>query len=65
MRTDLAEADIPAALGDPRGLLWVDIGCEKTEACEPLLHQAFGLMLAALVVLPVGMYLWMRRRAWA
>jgi magnesium transporter len=25
---------------------------------------AFGLTLAAMVLLPVGMYLWMRRRAW-
>jgi magnesium transporter len=25
---------------------------------------AFGLTLAATVVIPVGMYFWMRRRAW-
>jgi magnesium transporter len=25
---------------------------------------AFGLTLAAMALLPVGMYLWMRRRAW-
>jgi magnesium transporter len=25
---------------------------------------AFGLTLAAMVLLPTGMYLWMRRRAW-
>ena len=25
---------------------------------------AFGLTLATMVILPVGMYLWMRRRAW-
>jgi magnesium transporter len=25
---------------------------------------AFGLTLGAMLLLPVGMYLWMRRRAW-
>ncbi len=27
-------------------------------------HPAFMLMMAAVVLVPVGMYLWMRRRAW-
>jgi magnesium transporter len=27
-------------------------------------HPAFGIFMAALVVIPVGMYAWMRKRAW-
>jgi len=27
-------------------------------------HPAFVLMMAAVILVPLGMYLWMRRRAW-
>jgi magnesium transporter len=39
--TSLEAAAIPAALGDPRGLLWVDFFDEPDEACERILHDDF------------------------
>ncbi len=40
--TGLGAADIPDALADPRGLLWVDFRDEPRESCEPILRDTFG-----------------------
>ena len=42
IKTDLPVEAIPAALGDPDGLLWVDFEATPPETDEPLLRQVFG-----------------------
>ncbi|MEW6566575.1 MAG: magnesium/cobalt transporter CorA [Chloroflexota bacterium] len=41
-RTDLQLGDLPAAIADGGGLLWVDFEAEPPETCEPILRQTFG-----------------------
>lgn len=41
-RTDLAPTGFAAALKERDGLLWVDLGSEPPETCEPLLRETFG-----------------------
>ncbi len=41
-RTDVPLDELPDALRDPGGLLWLDFQGEPPEACEPLLRQSFG-----------------------
>jgi magnesium transporter len=42
VRTDLQPGGFDAARQDPQGLLWVDLGGEPPEMCEPILQQTFG-----------------------
>jgi magnesium transporter len=42
IETSLAAGDIPGALADPRGLLWVDICGESHADCRRLFHDVFG-----------------------
>jgi magnesium transporter len=41
-RFDLTPHDVPAALADPEGLLWMDFQSEPPQTCEPILRQTFG-----------------------
>jgi magnesium transporter len=41
-RFDLSPGEVPAALADPEGLLWMDFQAEPPEVCEPILRQTFG-----------------------
>jgi len=41
-RFDLAPHEVPAALADPQGLVWMDFQAEPPEVCEPILRQTFG-----------------------
>ncbi len=40
--TDLKPDEFAAALRDTQGLLWVDISCEASDVCEPILRETFG-----------------------
>jgi magnesium transporter len=42
VHTDLTLEAFPAALQNAQGLLWVDMSCEPSETCEPILRQVFG-----------------------
>lgn len=42
LATGLDAGGIPAALADPRGLLWVDFLDEPRESCEPILRDTFA-----------------------
>jgi magnesium transporter len=40
--TDLALEQVPSALQDADGILWLDFEAEPPESCEPILRQTFG-----------------------
>jgi len=40
--TALSPAGYPAAIADPKSLLWVDFQGEPPEVCEPILREGFG-----------------------
>jgi len=42
LRTDLTREELPSALADKTGLLWVDFEGEPPEVCQPLLTDVFG-----------------------
>jgi magnesium transporter len=42
LKIDLAVEEFPAALQDPRGLLWVDFESTPPETDEPVLREVFG-----------------------
>jgi Mg2+ and Co2+ transporter CorA len=35
-------AELPAALAEPGGLLWLDLAAEPPEVCEPILRDTFA-----------------------
>lgn len=41
-RCELPVEELPRALREPEGLLWVDFQGEPPEVCEPILHETFG-----------------------
>lgn len=41
-RFDIQPQEVPAALSDAQGLVWMDFQGESPEACEPILRQVFG-----------------------
>ncbi len=42
LRRDLSPEEFPAAIGDPQGLLWIDMEDEPAASSEPLLLNTFG-----------------------
>lgn len=42
VRTDLAPSELAAALGQPAGLLWLDLAGEPAGVCGPILRETFG-----------------------
>lgn len=42
LNLDLTPADLPQALANPNGLIWVDFSGEAPEVCEPILEGVFG-----------------------
>ena len=42
VRSDLTPDVLGTALGEPNSLLWVDLGKESADICEPVLREAFG-----------------------
>jgi magnesium transporter len=40
--TEPGAAELPAALGEPGSLLWLDLHGEAPESCEPILRDTFG-----------------------
>jgi magnesium transporter len=42
LNLDLKPGDLPQALANPNGLLWVDFSGETPEVCEPILEGVFG-----------------------
>jgi magnesium transporter len=40
--TEPTAAELPAALAEPGGLLWLDLEGEPPETCEPILRDTFG-----------------------
>jgi magnesium transporter len=42
IRADFGADEFATVLQDVQGLLWVDISCEASDACEPILRGTFG-----------------------